>query len=333
MKLISDKQNPHLNKILVAAKYNGVDLEVPEFNAEDAKKNNPTGRVPLLETPEGTIAGAYTVARYVAKLGKNRLYGSSVFDTASVEQWVDFAASELDTPAAVWVFPILGLIPNNANATQKAKGDVRKALENLNKHLQTRTFLVGQRVTLADIVVALSVQKLYELVLDAPFRKGFVNTNRWFLTVVNQPEVKAVVGEVTLCDKMQVAKEAPKAVKKEAPKAVKKAVKKPTVVKAKSLLRHTLSVGLKRGHPVTPLKRPAKLTSKGKGKRTKFVRDVIREVAGFAPYERRIMELLRNNLDKRALKLAKRKLGTHQRGKKKREELQVAVQKIRAGHF
>jgi len=236
MKLISDKQNPHLTKILVAAKYNGVDLEVPEFNAEDAKKNNPTGRVPILETPEGTIAGGYAVARYVAKLGKNRLYGNSVFDTASVEQWIDFAASELDTPAAVWVFPILGLIPNNANATQKAKGDVRKALENLNKHLQTRTFLVGQRITLADIVVALSVQRLYELVLDSPFRKGFVNTNRWFLTVVNQPEVKAVVGEVTLCEKMQVAKEAPKEEKQEVkqekpkqeqPKKEKKEEKKP----------------------------------------------------------------------------------------------------------
>jgi elongation factor 1-gamma len=146
----------------------------------------------------------------VAKLGKNKLFGSSVFDTASVEQWVDYAASEIDIPAAVWVFPIQGLIPNNANATQKAKGDVRKALENLNKHLQTRTFLVGNRITLADIVVALSLQRLYELVLDAPFRKQFINTNRWFLTIVNQPEVKAVIGEVTLCEKMQVAKEAPK---------------------------------------------------------------------------------------------------------------------------
>jgi elongation factor 1-gamma len=154
MKLYSDKQNPHLNKILVVAKYNGVDLEVPEFD-ESAVKKNPTGKTPLLETPEGSIAGGYAIARYVAKLGKNRLFGSSVFDTASVEQWVDYAATDIDTPAAVWVFPILGLIPNNANATQKAKGDVRKALENLNKHLQTRTFLVGQRVTLADIVCSL----------------------------------------------------------------------------------------------------------------------------------------------------------------------------------
>lgn len=48
---------------------------------------------------------------------------------------------------------------------------------------------------------------------------------------------------------------------------------------------------------------------------------MIREVAGLAPYEKRITELLRVCKDKHALKLAKRKLGTHKRAKKKREEM------------
>jgi hypothetical protein len=40
----------------------------------------------------------------------------------------------------------------------------------------------------------------------------------------------------------------------------------------------------------------------------KLVREVIREVAGFAPYERRIMELLKLS-DKRAKRFAKRRVG------------------------
>ena len=43
-------------------------------------------------------------------------------------------------------------------------------------------------------------------------------------------------------------------------------------------------------------------------KRVKFVREIVKEVAGLAPYERRVTELLKTGRDKRALKLCKRKV-------------------------
>lgn len=58
-----------------------------------------------------------------------------------------------------------------------------------------------------------------------------------------------------------------------------------------------LRVGLNKGHPTTPIEKQVK-PSHRKGvssTRTKFVRSIIREVAGFTPYERRVMELLRNS--------------------------------------
>ncbi|KAK8630971.1 hypothetical protein V6N13_079739 [Hibiscus sabdariffa] len=72
-------------------------------------------------------------------------------------------------------------------------------------------------------------------------------------------------------------------------------------------------------------------SKKGKtSKRVHFVRSLIREVAGFAPYEKRITELLKVGKDKRALKVAKRKLGTHKRAKKKREEMSSVLRKMRS---
>ncbi|PQQ10746.1 Ribosomal_L36e domain-containing protein [Prunus yedoensis var. nudiflora] len=79
-------------------------------------------------------------------------------------------------------------------------------------------------------------------------------------------------------------------------------------------------VGLNKGHIVTK-RELAPRPSDRKGKRSErvhFVRNLIREVAGFAPYEKRITELLKVGKDKRALKVAKRKWGTHKRAKKKR---------------
>ncbi|CAO3678203.1 unnamed protein product [Umbelopsis vinacea] len=84
-----------------------------------------------------------------------------------------------------------------------------------------------------------------------------------------------------------------------------------------------LSVGLNAGHITA--RRELKVTPSYKkgvqSKRTQFVRDLVREVTGFAPYERRIMELIKNSKDKRAKKLCKKRLGTFVRAKAKVEEL------------
>ncbi|KAK1697652.1 hypothetical protein QYE76_014349 [Lolium multiflorum] len=92
-----------------------------------------------------------------------------------------------------------------------------------------------------------------------------------------------------------------------------------------------LFVGINKGHVVTKRELPPRPSDrKGKGtKRVHFVRNLIREVAGFAPYEKRITELLKVGKDKRALKVAKRKLGTHKRAKKKREEMSSVLRKMR----
>lgn len=46
------------------------------------------------------------------------------------------------------------------------------------------------------------------------------------------------------------------------------------------------------------------------GKRVRLIREVVRDVAGLAPYERRVTELLKVGKDKRALKLCKKKVGS-----------------------
>jgi large subunit ribosomal protein L36e len=95
--------------------------------------------------------------------------------------------------------------------------------------------------------------------------------------------------------------------------------------------RSGLAVGLNKGHVTTAREiKPKPVNRKGGlAKRTKFVRSLIREVAGFSPYERRIMELLKNSRDKRARRLAKKRLGTLLRAKKKVEELNGIITESR----
>jgi len=83
-----------------------------------------------------------------------------------------------------------------------------------------------------------------------------------------------------------------------------------------------IAIGLDSGHIVTKrAKRVRPSDRRGRlGERVKLVRGIINEVAGSAPYEKRIMEILKgggNNPNKRAWRFAKLRLGTHRRAKKK----------------
>lgn len=92
--------------------------------------------------------------------------------------------------------------------------------------------------------------------------------------------------------------------------------------KTKNVTKTGIAYGDNAGHIVTPrakLMKPSR--SKGKlGVRIAKVRAVINEVAGHAPYEKRIIEILRgggSNPGKRAHRFAKNRLGTHTRAKRK----------------
>eukprot|EP00310_Coccolithus_braarudii_P013315 CAMPEP_0183352166 /NCGR_PEP_ID=MMETSP0164_2-20130417/27916_1 /TAXON_ID=221442 /ORGANISM="Coccolithus pelagicus ssp braarudi, Strain PLY182g" /LENGTH=99 /DNA_ID=CAMNT_0025524535 /DNA_START=34 /DNA_END=333 /DNA_ORIENTATION=- len=91
-----------------------------------------------------------------------------------------------------------------------------------------------------------------------------------------------------------------------------------------------IAVGLKKGYIVTK-RVPKTLPSRRKGKlgnRVKLIRQVINDVAGLAPYEKRIVEMLKgggNNPQKRAWRFAKKRLGTHKRAKRKVNNLSSLI--------
>ena len=107
---------------------------------------------------------AYYVANEQLRGGKDSVAQSQVL------QWLNFADSDILPAACTWVFPTLGIMQFNKNSTERAKEDVTKAMTALNDHLLHHTFLVGERLTLADIAVACTMISLYQHVLDPGFR-------------------------------------------------------------------------------------------------------------------------------------------------------------------
>jgi len=184
-------------KVLIASSYSGAKVEVDskfvfgETNKSEAfRKKFPLGKVPAFESKDGKThltesdAIAYFVADEVLRGGKGE------GDRAAVLQWILFSQTELLPAICGWLFPSLSIMPFNKEQVAKAKFETERCLTSLDEFLSRRTYLVGEAVTLADICLFTTLVDLYKNLFDADTKKSFVNTNRWFDTILNQPKVQ-----------------------------------------------------------------------------------------------------------------------------------------------
>lgn len=155
--------------------------------------------MPALQVDSETIIESNAIAYYYAN--DQLRGGSNDVHRAQVIQWLSYADNEILPPLASWVFPKLGYIQVDKEVEEAGKAELLELLGQLNNLLLTRTWLVGERITLADIVLGTTLLRAYDTVLDSKNRQNIPNVNRWFTTLINQKEVKAVLGEVKLCEK------------------------------------------------------------------------------------------------------------------------------------
>ncbi|KAG6431957.1 hypothetical protein SASPL_103529 [Salvia splendens] len=210
--------NKNANKTLIVSEFNGVKVELakdfqmgvtnktPEFI-----KMNPIGKIPVLETPDGPIFESNAIARYVARLNpKNNLFGSS----------------SIENEAAI--------------------SSLKRGLEALNSHLASNTYLVGHSVTLADIITVCNLVLGFKAILLKSFTSEFPHVERYFWTLVNQPNFKKVLGDIEQAKSVppvstqkhgqlkEAAKPKPKEEAKEAKKEEPKAVEEEEAPKPKA---------------------------------------------------------------------------------------------------
>ncbi|CAN1323415.1 Elongation factor 1-gamma 2 [Linum perenne] len=241
------KTNKNSYKTLIVAEYSGVKVDLVENfemgvsnKTPEFLKMNPIGKVPVLETPDGPIFESNAIARYVTKLkADNPLYGSSLIDYAHIEQWIDFASLEIDANIRNWLLPRFGRAPYLPPAEEATVSALKRALDALNTYLAAHTFLVGDSVTLADIILTCNLYMGFSRIMTKSFTSAFPHVERYFWTLVNQPNFKKVLGDVKQTDsvppvesgkKPEQTKE--KAKPKEEPKKEAKKEKEPAKPKA-----------------------------------------------------------------------------------------------------
>jgi elongation factor 1-gamma len=196
-------------KAQIAAQYSGAQLTVAgddKFKMNDTNiseeyvKKFPTGKVPAYENDAGVyLFESNAIAHF---LSNEQLRGKTVAEQSQVLQWIEYGEREINPASATLVYPCMGIMQFNKQNNERAKDELKHILQLLNNYLRTRTYLVGERITLADIAVACDLLLLFQWIIEPSLREPYPNTTRWFLTLIHQKEFQAVVGtDYKLCEK------------------------------------------------------------------------------------------------------------------------------------
>jgi glutathione S-transferase len=185
LRILGRASSINVRKVLWTCREIGIDYRREDFGSGFAPTDtpeflslNPNGQVPVIEDENGVLWESNTICRYLAaKHSRTDLLPASPRERATVEQWMDWGATDLNTS---WRYAFIALYWRDPDfqdpqqiAASIAKWNATMGI--LERHLaSTGAFVAGDTFTLADIVMGLAV-------------------NRWLMTGIERPAYPAVV--------------------------------------------------------------------------------------------------------------------------------------------
>ena len=190
---------------------------------------------------------------------------------------MSFANHEVVPALGGWFRPLVGRDPYNKKNVDESSKSALKAVSVLNEHLLVHTYLVGERITLADLFTAGLISPGFKYFFDKQWREDNLNVTRWYETVCNQPIYSDVAGKFDFIDEA-IKNQPPKTEKQEKPKKEQapKAQPKPKAKEAEEEEEEEEKPAPKPKHPLEALPKPTLVLDDWK---RKYSNEETREVA------------------------------------------------------
>lgn len=143
-------------------------LDTPEFLAM-----NPHGRIPVIRDGDGPpLWESYAIIRYLAaRYGEGTLWEPDPLKRAQIEMWADWLKIEVTTTFTLGVF--WQVVRTTAAKRDKvgiaaAVAKLRTAFGRVERQLEQRDWLSGERFGIADIMLGHLLYRWYEVEIDRP---------------------------------------------------------------------------------------------------------------------------------------------------------------------
>jgi glutathione S-transferase len=168
-----------LQELGVAFEAVTIDMMAGEHRSPQFLKINPAGKIPVLVDGDLTLTESVAICVYLAEKYRERdLIPNDPRERARLNQWLLFTATELEQP--LWrIARHTNLYPKDKRLPAEielARSDFTAMAKVLNEHMDGRTFVLGNRVSVADFVLAYTLDwaQLVKLLGGLPRLEAYV---------------------------------------------------------------------------------------------------------------------------------------------------------------
>jgi glutathione S-transferase len=160
-----------------------VDLSKGHHKKPDYLRLNPNGRVPVLDDDGFVLWESSAIIQYLAdKTPGQTVYPIDVRGRADVNRWLFWSAAHFMPAVGILNFEhfvkrIIGAGEPDPAAVQRGEELVKENARILDRHLEKKTWVLGDRLTLADFSIAAALTSMGSAKLPV---RDFVHLMAWF---------------------------------------------------------------------------------------------------------------------------------------------------------
>ena len=193
-------------EILHTINLTGANCSFVNVDLYDLKTRNslvlktPTATLPFLETNNGNISQSTAIEYYLCSKYKPELLGTNEFEKAKVSQWIEFGGCEINRCIKSIIYPIFGWAPYCKEKADEDNTNIKKYLKIIENNLTKSNYIVGEKITLADIILFRYIRLFMMLHFPEGMRNSlFAQTTKWFEKIMKTNDAIKAYGRTVLC--------------------------------------------------------------------------------------------------------------------------------------
>ncbi|PZQ75576.1 MAG: glutathione S-transferase [Variovorax paradoxus] len=197
----------NVRKVVWCAQELGLDFQRTEaggkfgiVQSDEYRAMNPNAMVPTIDDGEGdarvVLWESNVIVRYLcARHWTYQMYPEQLPERFDAERWMDWQQTTLNRASGGAFVQLVRVAPEQRDAAviEESVRATEPLFALLDAHLATRSFMTGERFTMADIPIGCEVHRWFGLPPADYRRPSWPNLERWFAQMLQRPGARGVL--------------------------------------------------------------------------------------------------------------------------------------------